>query len=139
VSDLRVLAGRVAKVPAAATAAAAAELARTAAAVGASYAPAGMGVRGRRFRLGATVERTGARAAVAGRPAAGWVWATSGTRGHAEAPARGRVLAGGLAHPVGVPVRHPGARGRRLWDRVAGEAPAVLVAAVVAELGRAVR
>jgi len=138
VSELRALAARVAAIPAAASAAAAETVAVDVRAAGATWAPAGVGIRGRRQRLDARVDRGPTSAVVVGTPAGPWVWATRGTGRHRIAPPAGRVLAGGLRHPVSVPVEHQGMRGADVFPRAVARAADVLGRAVVAEIARAV-
>jgi hypothetical protein len=87
---------------------------------GARWAPRGIKTGGGRRRLTATATVTGGGRAVAvtiaGDPAYGWGWAQDGTTPHRVGD-RSDVLYGGYGHPVRGPVRHPGARGARVWDR----------------------
>ena len=95
--------------------------------VGAQFGPLRLGRRRVRLRAVSRIRGSGTSvtATVFGTPTGGWVMATSGTRAHVIAPKarRGRqrtrfLKAAGYAHPIGRPVRHPGSRGRRAWDRV---------------------
>lgn len=66
-------------------------------------------------------------ATVYGTPTGPWVWKNTGTRGHGiprygNMARIGGYLAGGLDHPVRIPVSHPGTGGRGAWRRVRAEA-----------------
>jgi hypothetical protein len=94
--------------------------------VGAQAGPMRLGRRRIRLRAVSKLKGGGAdvTATVYGTPTGAWVMATSGTRAHTIAPKtrRGRktrfLKGAGYPHPIGRPVRHPGSRGRRAWNRV---------------------
>ena len=104
-----------------------------------------VGTNKRRVKLTATTKiRTSGNtvsATVVGEPVGPWVWKTDGTDPHRIAPrgrGRRRVLAGALGHPVSVPIRHPGSRGRGAWDDVAAYAAKTVPDVIERQIGRAI-
>ena len=104
-----------------------------------------LGSNKRRTKLTATTKirtsGTTVSATVVGEPAGPWVWKTTGTDAHMIAPrGRGRrsVMGGGLRHPVSVPIRHRGTRGKGAWDKVAAHAAKVVPAEVEKQIGRVI-
>jgi hypothetical protein len=61
-------------------------------------------------------------ATIVGTPAGAWAMAESGAKPHAITPDAGSALAGGLSHPVSVPVRHPGFAGEERWSHTVEQA-----------------
>lgn len=70
----------------------------------------------------ATVGDDTATFTVAGTPAGPWAMRESGVRPHTIAPEGRGALAGGLSHPVTVPVRHPGFAGEHRWTHTTEQA-----------------
>jgi hypothetical protein len=115
--------------------------------VGAQVGPLRLGRRRVRLRAVSKIKGSGATvtATVYGTPTGGWVMATTGTRPHTIAPkgrrgSRTRFLkAARYPHPIGRPVRHPGSRGRRAWDRVVERAETEVPKIFLAEARKVMR
>lgn len=137
------LADRIAEVPAAAVAKAAAAVVEIAAdearrATGDGRL-SGMGRRGPRLRAVAKIRPRGQAtvAEIRGVPAGPWTILDSGAVAHVIGARRrgpGVLYGAGMRHPVRGPVRHPGSRGTRAWARVVTEARRAVPELVADEL-----
>lgn len=65
-------------------------------------------------------------ATIVGSPAAQWALREDGAKVHMIGPSGAEAMAGGLRHPVSIPIRHPGFAGEERWTHTVEQVQAEL-------------